>query len=124
MTMPPHIESDARPEPADWLEQALAADAAQHRDAYIDDDGFTTRVMQVLPAPAAMPRWRKPALVALWIVAALALLAALPGAALDVAREAFRLASARPFSLSEVAVVIVALACVTWVAAAFALRRE
>ena len=124
MTMPPHIDSDARPEPADWLEHALAADGAQYRDAYIDDDGFTAHVMHALPAPAAMPRWRKPALVALWVAAALALLGALPGAALDVAREAFRLASARPFSLSEIAVVIVALACVTWAAAAFALRRE
>ena len=124
MTMPSHIESDARSERADWLEQALAADAAQHRDAYIDDDGFTARVMQVLPAAAAMPRWRKPALVALWVAAALALLGALPGAVLDVAREAFRLASARPFSLSEVGVILVALACITWAAAAFALRRE
>jgi hypothetical protein len=124
MTMPPLIESDARHDPTDWLEQALAADAAEHRDAYIDDDGFTARVMQVLPAPAAMPRWRKPALAVLWVAATVALLWALPGAALDVAREAFRLASARPFALSEVAVVLVVLAAATWAAAAFALRRD
>ena len=124
MTMTAHIESDARDDPADWLEQALAADAAQHRDVYIDDDGFTARVMDALPAAAAMPRWRKPALAVLWVAAAVALLWALPGTALDVAREAFRLASARPFSLSGVATLLVTLALATWAATAFALRRD
>ena len=39
----------------------------------------------------------------LWGVAVVALAFALPGAAVDVAREAFRLFSAKPFTLSEVA---------------------
>ena len=77
-----------------------------------------------LPPAAAMPRWRKPALIGLWIAAAIALIGALPGAVLDVARQAFRLASARPFSLSEIAVMFLVLAVVTWTAAAYALRRE
>ena len=122
--MAPHTPPDLRPDPADWIEQALVADAARPGDAYIDDDGFTARVMETLPEPAVLPRWRKPALTGLWIVAALALAWALPGAALDVAREGFRLASAHPISLSGIAVVLVTLAVATWGATAFALRRD
>ena len=53
-------------EPADWLDAALAADGASHRDDYLDDAGFTARLMARLPAPVALPAWRKPALSLLW----------------------------------------------------------
>ena len=45
------------PDPApDWLDDALRADGALQRSAYIDDGGFTAGVMATLPAPvAALP---------------------------------------------------------------------
>ena len=121
----PHTDRNLRSDPADaWLDALLAQDAAQHRDAYLADEGFSARVMATLPSNAALPRWRKPALTALWATAGLALAAALPGAFLDVAREAFRLLAARPFSLSELAVVMALLGAATWTGAAVALRRD
>ena len=92
--------------PADWLERMLAENARDHADGYILDDGFTARVMNMLPAPALPPAWRKPALAALWGVAAVGLAVALPGAAVDVAREAFKLFAAKPFTLYEVGAVL------------------
>ena len=44
----------------DWLDATLAADAREHGASYLDDRGFTARVMAALPAPLAVPRWRKP----------------------------------------------------------------
>ncbi len=41
-------------ERGDWLDPLLVAG----RDDYVDDDGFTARVMDALPAPAALPAWR------------------------------------------------------------------
>ena len=121
----PHTDRNLRSDPADaWLDALLAEDATQHRDAYVADAGFTARVVATLPANAALPRWRKPALTALWATAGLGLAAALPGTFLDVAREAFRLLAARPFSLSELAVVMALLGAATWTGAAVALRRD
>lgn len=121
----PHTDPDLRHDPADaWLDRLLADDAAAHRDAYLDDGGFTARVMDALPAAAALPRWRKPAVTALWATAGLALAFALPGAALDVSREAFRLFAAQPISLSGLAAALVALGVVTWTGTAWALRRD
>ena len=108
----------------DWLDAALAADAREHASSYLDDRGFTARVMAALPAPVAAPRWRKPALVALWSAAALGTAAALPGAALDVGREAFRLLAAQPVSLPQIAAALAAICVVTWSAAAWALRSD
>jgi hypothetical protein len=108
----------------DWLDAALAADAREHGASYLDDQGFTARVMAALPASVAVPRWRKPALVALWSAAALGTAAALPGVALDVGREAFRLLAAQPVSLPQIAVALAAIGVVTWSAAAWALRSD
>ncbi len=108
----------------DWLDAALAADAREHGSAYLDDQGFTARVMAALPAPVAVPRWRRPALVALWSAAAVGTATALPGVALDVGREAFRLLAAQPVSLPQIAAVLAALGVVTWSAAAWALRSD
>jgi len=108
----------------DWLDAALAADAREHGSSYLDDQGFTARVMAALPAPIAVPRWRKPALVALWGAAAIGTATALPGVALDAGREAFRLLAAQPVSLPQIVAVLAAIGAVTWSAAAWALRSD
>jgi hypothetical protein len=116
------------PSPADaqgdWLDQLLAREASDHDAHYIADDGFTARVMRVLPAADALPAWRQPAVIALWLVAAALLAITLPGTAQEVAREAFKLFAARPFSLSTVALVLAAMGIATWTGAAMALRRD
>src|SRR5690348_9625542 len=104
-----NAQSTSTPQPpADWLDALLADDGADHRADYIGDDGFTARVMQKLPAPATAPAWRKPVVVALWLVAAALVATMLPSTALEVAREAVRLFAARPFSLSTLAFAVVA----------------
>ena len=121
----PHTHPDLRDDAADaWLERLLAADAVAHRDAYFDDEGFTARVMSALPSPAVLPRWRKPAVTALWATAGLGLAFALPSAALDVSREAFRLLATQPLSLSGIAAALVAVGVATWTGTAWALRRD
>ena len=120
----PHTDPDLRDDADAWLDRLLVEDAAQHRDAYLDDAGFTARVMHALPPAAALPRWRKPAVTALWATAGLGLAFALPGAALDVSREAFRLLAAQPISLSAVAAALVAFGVATWTGAAWVLRRD
>ena len=57
----------------------LREDGREHRAAYLDDDGFTTRLMAALPVPATLPAWRKPALTALWAAAGIGIAFALPG---------------------------------------------
>jgi len=107
----------------DWLDRVLADDVRDHAGDYIVDDGFTARVMSALPAPIAAPAWRKPAVTALWGVAAVGLAFALPGAAIDVAREAFKLFSAKPFALSEIAAVLAIAGLGTWTSAIYAWRK-
>lgn len=103
----------------DWLDDVLRAD-----DGYIADDGFTARVMTALPAPAALPRWRRPAVAALWGVAAAALAVAAPGAVLDVAREGYRLLATVPVSISGIAGAMAAIVALTGAAAAYTLRAS
>lgn len=125
MTAAPTSPSPARPDAsADWLDQLLASDAADHGGDYIPDSGFTARIMQALPVRQALPAWRTPAVVAMWLVAAALLATSLPGTAHEVAREAFRLFAAKPFSLSTLAFVLAAIGVATWTAAAVALRRD
>ena len=109
----------------DWLDAALRTQAREHQGDYIADDGFSARVMATLPPAApAVPRWRRPAEIALWIAAGAGAAAAAPGLAIDVGREAFRLLAAQPLSLPQVAVSLVAFGAVTWTAAAWALRND
>jgi hypothetical protein len=109
----------------DWLDNLLVADAQETRAGYIDDGGFAARVMAALPAPlAALPSWRKPAVIALWTIAALVLAIGAPGAMLDVAREAYRLLATQPVSLSGIAGAAVALLALTGAAAAYTLRAN
>ncbi|HEY2816898.1 MAG TPA: hypothetical protein VGK44_07175 [Casimicrobiaceae bacterium] len=108
-----------RDTPPDWLDHLLADDARE----YIDDAGFTARVVAALPAPAVLPAWHKPAVTVLWAAAGLGLAFALPSAAVDVAREAFKLFAAKPFSLSEVLAVIALAGAGTWTTAIVAWKR-
>jgi hypothetical protein len=125
MNPSPTSSSSAPPDiSADWLDQLLASDAADHGGDYIADNGFTARIMQALPSRDALPAWRKPAIAAIWLVAAALLATSLPGTAHEVARGAFRLFAAKPFSLSTLAFVLAALGIAAWTGAAVALRRD
>ena len=107
----------------DWLDRALIDDARDDAARYIADDGFTVRVMDALPAPVALPAWRKPALVALWAAAGLGIAYTLPATALDVAREAFKLFAAKPFSLSEIAALLAVAGAGMWTTTYLTWRR-
>ena len=109
--------------PGDWLDRALAQRTADHADAYLLDEGFTARVMATLPAPARPAPWRKPALAVLWTAAAVGFAMTLPGTTVDVARETFRLVSARPFALSDVALLLALAGAGMWTTAWFTWRR-
>ena len=115
--------SPERDTPRDWVDRLLADDAHDYAQSYIDDAGFAAKVMQQLPAPATLPAWRKPAATLLWAAVGLGLAFTLPGAALDVAREAFKLFAAKPFSLSEVLAVIAIAGAGMWTTAIVAWRR-
>jgi hypothetical protein len=110
--------------PADWLDQLLAREAADHAADYIADNGFTAHVLRMLPVADALPAWRQPVVVALWLIAAALLAITLPGTAHEVAREAFKLFAAQPFSLSTIAIALAAIGIATWTGAAVALRRD
>lgn len=121
MNVPPLSTPPAR---ADWLDVMLADEGAEHRADYIADDGFTAQVMQKLPAPVVVPAWRRPVVIALWLVAATVIATMLPATAFEVAREVVRLFAAKPFSLSTLGFGIVAIGIATWTATAVALRRD
>lgn len=108
----------------DWVDALLARDAAEHAADYVADGGFTARVMHMLPAPMSLPAWRKPFVTALWLVAAALVASMLPGTAHEIARAAFRLVVAQPFSLSTVALVLATIGVATWTGAALALRSD
>ena len=109
----------------DWLEAALRVDADSHAHAYIDDAGFTAKVMNALPpAMEPVPRWRKPVVVAMWGVAAAGACVAMPQFAIDVGREAFALLVAQRVSIPTIGVALAVLGFGTWSAAAYALRND
>lgn len=107
----------------DWLDRALAQRAAEHADAYIDDAGFTARVMAILPAPLQPARWRRPVLALLWAIAIAGLGVTLPQTVLDVAREAVRLFAGKPFALSDVVPLVAVAGAAMWTATWFTWRR-
>lgn len=109
----------------DWLEQALRHDAAEHSYAYLDDGGFTAKVVAALPpAVQSVPAWRRPALATMWGVAAVGACVALPQVAIDVGRGAYGLLAAQPVSISNIGVALALLGLATWSAAAYALRND
>jgi hypothetical protein len=87
----------------DWLDSALAGRSREHADAYIMDDGFAARVMRALPAPVRSLPWRRPVLAVLWTVAVAGFAVTLPGAAVDLTRETFRLLAVKPVTLPDLA---------------------
>jgi len=107
----------------DWLDAALRQDAVRHRSDYLDDGGFTARVMATLPAPATLPAWRKPVLTAIWAAAGLGVMVALPGTASEMMREVVRV-FLHPVSTAQIVAGVSMLGIATWAAAAFALKRE
>ena len=113
------------PAPADdWLEGLLKQDANVHRDAYIDDAGFTARVTDVLPPPVRVPRWRAPVVAGLWVAAAVASMFALPGAMLEVGREAVRMVAVQSSTLPHLVALVAAAGALTYGAAALVLRHD
>lgn len=108
----------------DWLDAALRAEGREHRAGYLDDAGFTARVMTVLPVPVALPAWRMPALTALWAAAGLGIALALPGTVVDVAHDILNLVFGQRVSLAGIAAGVAALGVATWAAAAVALRND
>ena len=108
----------------DWLEAALRADGSEHRATYLEDDGFTARLMSALPPPSAFPAWRKPALTALWAVAGVGLALALPGTVVDFGYEVLRVILGQPVSLTGIAAGLAALGVATWAATAVVLRGD
>ena len=117
-----HDESTMPAASADaWLDDLLVTAGAA---AYIDDAGFTARVVEALPRPAAAPAWRRPVVAALWGTAAIALVMAMPSLLVDLLREAHRLLSAQPFSLAGVGTVLATLVVLTWGAAAWSLGEH
>jgi hypothetical protein len=115
------MERQAMADEGDWLDAALRAD----RPAPIADDGFAARVMAALPAATrALPAWRRPALAMLWVLAAIGLALSLPDAALDVVRQGYRLFTAIPVSIPQLAAAMAAAAVVMWSIAGYTLRRE
>jgi len=119
MNTPQSPSSDIAPTSGDWLDALLVHDAP-----HIHDDGFTAGVMHRLATPAALPAWRKPIVMLLWLVAGVLLAGMLPQAMQDVAREAVRYVAAKPVSLSMLATLLVALGAATWAGTALALRRD
>ena len=118
-----HEHLDPTPDSRD-ASRRLAGSAARRamppstRADYIGDDGFTARVMQMLAGADALPAWRGPPSPRCGSSPRHCCSPMLPGTALDVAREAFTLFAARPFSLSTLAFVLVAIGVATWTAPA------
>lgn len=108
----------------DWLDAMLREDGRDHRAAYLDDGGFTARVMAALPPPAALPAWRKPALTALWATAGVGIAFALPGTVVDVVHEVLRVILGQPVSLAGLATGMAVLGASGCAAAAYMLRDD
>lgn len=125
MTMTIDPSTAAPDRSGDWLEDALRHEAAEHAGAYLDDHGFTARVMAALPETVSwVPAWRRPAVATMWGLAVAGASVALPQAAIDVGREAFSLLVAHPVSIPQIAVALVLLGLATSSAAAYALRND
>ena len=114
----PHATDDA------WLEDLLLADGVAQRAATIDDAGFAERVVAALPAASALPAWRRPIVTALWGVAIMALVLAMPSLFVEMLRTVNRLLAEQPFSLAGVGIALVVLLALTSGAAAYSLREN
>ncbi len=107
-----------------WLDDLLVADGVAERAGYIDDAGFTARVVDALPSDVPVPAWRRPFVAALWGGAVIALVLAMPTFFVDLLGTADALFSLQPFSLSGVGITLLAVLALTWGAAAYSLREN
>jgi hypothetical protein len=119
MNRQPQSEKDG-----DWLEQALRANGRAYRSAYVADDGFSSRVLQVLPRAVAAPAWRKPVLALLWTGAAIAALLAVPSLFDDVFRGAVAMFVGHRLGIGDIAGLLIALGAATWGTLIYALRTD
>jgi hypothetical protein len=108
----------------EWLEQLLRADAHEHAATYLADDGFSAAVVARLPRAVALPSWRKPAVIALWAIVGVAILAALPVWFDDVFRSMAALLVGQRFRLADLVTIVALLGAVTWSALFFAARTD
>ena len=108
-----------------WLEQALKADAQAHAAAYVADDGFTAKVVARLPAPAVLPAWRRPVVLVLWLVAAVAAVALLPDLFYAIFGGLVALLVGQPaLTWSHLAVALMLLCGATWSTLVYVIRTE
>src|SRR3979409_196805 len=63
----------------DWIERSLVEAGRDHSAEYIDDDGFTASGASRLPAPLALPSWRRPVVALLWLLGGVLVAISLPG---------------------------------------------
>ena len=126
MTATPNSDTTDRDDPpSDWVDGPACATPASTRARYIDDAGFTAqRHGRRCRRPAAVPAWRKPAIVALWALAGVGSPSRCRVSRSTSRREAYRLLAAQPVSLPRIAFMVAALGAATWTAAAVALRSD
>jgi hypothetical protein len=122
MSLP--MAKDDTHESDDWLETVLRAEAARDAEAYLADDGFSARVLGLLPPPAGLPAWRRPAVALLWLIAAGAAAALLPDLFYDVFRGLVATVVAQPLTLSRIAVALTMLGAIAWSSIIYAMREE
>jgi hypothetical protein len=108
----------------DWLERTLRTEAADRGAQYLGDDGFTDRVLANLPPPAALPRWRNPAVILLWLLATGVGVAALPNLAYDLFRSLVAAVVVVPLTLPRIVIALAVLAALAWSTIVYALRED
>ena len=108
----------------DWLEHALRVAGSEHRSAYVADDGFTSRVMSLMPQPATLPVWRRPVIVFLWLCVAAAALAGVPGLFEDAFRGTVAMLVGHRIGVADIVALLVVLSAGTWAMLIYAARAE
>lgn len=108
----------------DWLDAALEAAAQEHRAAYVADDGFTGKVIGLLPAAPTLPVWRRPAIVLLWLLAGGAAMVSLPGAFDDAFRGSVALLLGHRMGLGDFALLLMLCGAAAWTSLVYAARAN
>jgi len=108
----------------DWLEHALRADGVEHRSTYVDDDGFSARVLARLPQPVTLPAWRRPAIAMLWLGASVAAVLAVPGLFDDAFRGVVGMLVGHRIGVADIVALLVVPGAAMWGMLVFAARLE
>lgn len=108
----------------DWLERTLRTEGGDQGAQYVADAGFTARVLAQLPPPAALPAWRRPAVILLWLVAAGGAVMALPALAYGLFRSLVAAFVVVPLTLPRIMIVLAVLAALAWSTIVYAMREE